>query len=87
MAKSFRPTIHSEIARRMYRPGVIAIGTNGTVGPQRMLGIIRSLHGATDAILSAQPDIGIPTLVDGHPVYNATMAMSPARRGRLSITA
>jgi homocysteine S-methyltransferase len=64
----------SRIARRMYRPGVIAIGTNGTVGPQRMLGIIRSLHGATDAILSAQPDIGIPTLVDGHPVYNATMA-------------
>jgi homocysteine S-methyltransferase len=30
-------------------------------------------HGATDAILSAQPDIGIPTLVDGQPVYNATV--------------
>jgi homocysteine S-methyltransferase len=62
-----------EIARRLHRDGVIAIGTNGTVGPQRMLGIIKSLHGATDAILSAQPDIGIPTLVDGHPIYNATI--------------
>ncbi len=62
-----------EIARRMYREGVIAIGTNGTVGPQRMRGIVRSLYGATDAILSAQPDIGIPTLIDGHAVYNATV--------------
>lgn len=62
-----------EIARRMHRAGVVAIGTNGTVGPQRMRGIIRSLYGATDAVLSAQPDIGIPTLVDGHPVYNATV--------------
>jgi homocysteine S-methyltransferase len=62
-----------EIARRLHREGVIAIGTNGTVGPQRMLGIIRSLYGATDAILAAQPDVGIPTLVDGHPTYNATI--------------
>lgn len=62
-----------QVARRLARPGVIAIGSNGTVGPQRMLGIIKSLYGATDAILSAQPDIGIPTLVDGHPVYNATI--------------
>lgn len=61
-----------QIARRLNRPGVVAIGSNGTVGPNRMLGIIRSLYGATDAILSAQPDIGIPTLVDGNPVYNAT---------------
>lgn len=62
-----------QIARRLNGPGVIAIGSNGTVGPQRMLGIVKSLYGATDAILSAQPDIGIPTLVDGQPVYNATI--------------
>lgn len=62
-----------QVARRLNGPGVIAIGSNGTVGPQRMLGIIKSLYGATDAILSAQPDIGIPTLVDGQPVYNATI--------------
>jgi len=62
-----------EIARRMKRPGVIAIGTNGTVGPNRMLTIVRSIGGAADTILSAQPDIGIPTLVDGQAVYNATV--------------
>jgi len=62
-----------EVARRLNRPGVIAIGSNGTVGPNRMLTIVKALYGATDAILSAQPDIGIPTLVDGQPVYNATV--------------
>lgn len=63
-----------EVAARLAREGVIAIGSNGTVGPNRMLTIVRSLYGRSDALLSAQPDIGIPTLVDGHPVYNATLA-------------
>ncbi|MDB5035651.1 MAG: homocysteine S-methyltransferase [Chlorobi bacterium] len=62
-----------EVARRLNLPGVIAIGSNGTVGPNRMLTIVRSLYGTTNAILSAQPDIGIPTLVDGQPIYNATI--------------
>ncbi len=62
-----------EIAHRLSGPGVLAIGTNGTVGPQRMRSIIQALHGTTDAILSAQPDIGIPTMVDGQPNYNATV--------------
>lgn len=62
-----------EVAARLHRPGVIAIGSNGTVGPNRMLTIVKALYGATDAILSAQPDIGIPTLVDGQPIYNATV--------------
>jgi homocysteine S-methyltransferase len=63
-----------EIAQRLHRPGVIAIGSNGTVGPQRMRSIIQALYGTTDAILAAQPDIGIPTLVDGQPTYNATIS-------------
>lgn len=62
-----------DVARRLNRPGVIAIGSNGTVGPNRMLTIVKALYGATNAILSAQPDIGIPTLVDGQPIYNATV--------------
>jgi len=60
-------------AGRMQREGVIALGSNGTVGPNRMLTIVRSLAGAAGVPLSAQPDIGIPTLVDGRPVYNATV--------------
>ncbi|MGE3801606.1 MAG: bifunctional homocysteine S-methyltransferase/methylenetetrahydrofolate reductase [Candidatus Kapaibacterium sp.] len=61
-----------EIARRLEAHDVVAIGSNGTVGPQRMRSIVRALRSATDSILSAQPDIGTPTLVDGMPIYNAT---------------
>ncbi|MCB0710721.1 MAG: bifunctional homocysteine S-methyltransferase/methylenetetrahydrofolate reductase [Ignavibacteriae bacterium] len=61
-----------EIARRLEAHDVVAVGSNGTVGPQRMRSIVRALRSATDSILSAQPDIGTPTLVDGMPIYNAT---------------
>lgn len=61
-----------EIARRLDAFNLLAFGSNGTVGPQRMRRIVRSLRSATNGIISAQPDIGTPTLVDGHPVYNAT---------------
>lgn len=61
-----------DVARRLEAHGVDAIGSNGTVGPQRMRSIVRALRSATDSVLSAQPDIGTPTLVDGMPVYNAT---------------
>ena len=61
-----------EIARRLDEYNLLALGSNGTVGPQRMLRIVRSLREASNGIISAQPDIGTPTLVDGRPVYNAT---------------
>ncbi len=61
-----------DVARRLEAHGIAAIGSNGTVGPQRMRSIVRALYSATNCILSAQPDIGTPTLVDGMPVYNAT---------------
>ena len=61
-----------DIARRLEAHNVAAIGSNGTVGPQRMRSIVRALRSVTNGVLSAQPDIGTPTLVDGVPVYNAT---------------
>ncbi len=61
-----------DIARRLEAHDVAAIGSNGTVGPQRMRSIVRALRSATGGVLSAQPDIGTPTLVDGLPIYNAT---------------
>ena len=61
-----------EIARRLDEFNLLALGSNGTVGPQRMRRIVRSLREASSGILSAQPDIGTPTLVDGRPIYNAT---------------
>jgi methionine synthase / methylenetetrahydrofolate reductase(NADPH) len=60
-----------KIAERLIELGVAVIGTNGTVGPQRMLSIIKAF--AVPGIpISAQPDIGIPTLIDGKAIYNAT---------------
>lgn len=59
-----------DIARRILDKGVQVIGANGTVGPQRMLDIIRALR-MDGVLLASQPDIGIPTLVDGKAVYNA----------------
>jgi 5,10-methylenetetrahydrofolate reductase/methionine synthase I (cobalamin-dependent) len=58
------------VAQRLTRHGVAAIGSNGTVGPQRMLGVIESLR-VSAVPLVALPDVGIPTIVDGRPIYNA----------------
>lgn len=60
-----------KIAERLRDLGVDVIGTNGTVGPQRMISIVKAFA-LPDIPLSAQPDIGIPTLVDGRAYYNAT---------------
>lgn len=60
----------SDVAERLTRHGITALGSNGTVGPQRMLAIVQSLR-VSPVALCAQPDIGIPTIIDGLPVYNA----------------
>lgn len=63
----------SDIAYRLEKYGVLAIGSSGTVGPQRMCDIIRALS-VTSIPLCALPEIAIPTLVDGRAVYNAEVA-------------
>jgi homocysteine S-methyltransferase len=60
-----------KISERLRELGVEVIGTNGTVGPNRMVSILK-LFALPGIPLSAQPDIGIPTLVDGKAFYNAT---------------
>ena len=60
----------SDIAYRLEKYGVLAIGSSGTVGPQRMCDIIRALS-VTSIPLCALPEIAIPTLVDGRAVYHA----------------
>lgn len=60
-----------KVAERLVGHGVAAIGSNGTVGPNRMLSIIQAFALPGIAI-SAQPDIGIPTLTDGRATYHAT---------------
>ncbi len=60
-----------EVVRHIKSKGVDVVGSNCTVGPQRMYGIIKSVY-SEDVVLSAQPAAGIPTLVDGRSIYHAT---------------
>lgn len=66
LASSFPETI----AEALTSLNVAAFGSNGTVGPQRMLSIVQSLR-VNNTPLVALPDIGIPTILDGVPVFNA----------------
>lgn len=72
----------TSVAHRLTRHGVDVIGSNGTVGPQRMLGIVQSLRVSTVPLI-ALPDIGIPTIVDGIAVYNAEPSYVAAAAARL----
>lgn len=71
-----------EIAQRLEHRNVVALGSNGTVGPQRMVSIIQAI-GAGNTPLCALPDIGIPTVVNGRPVYNAEPQYVAAAAKRL----
>lgn len=59
-----------DVVNRIQKYDLTAFGANSTVGPQRMLSIIQSIR-TEGQLLAAIPDIGIPTLVDGFPIYNA----------------
>ncbi len=72
-----------EVVSHIKSKGVDVVGSNCTVGPQRMYGIIKSMY-SEDVILSAQPAAGIPTLVDGKSIYHATPDTSPHTRSSLS---
>lgn len=61
----------SEVLERIRDRGVDVVGSNCTVGPQRMFSIMKSMH-SSGVILSAQPAAGIPMLVEGRAVYHAT---------------
>lgn len=50
--------------------GVVAVGANCIVGPQRMLDIVRQLSEATDLPILAFPTPGLPQLVKGQVTYD-----------------
>lgn len=60
----------ADIARALESHNLAAFGASSTVGPNRMLDIIKSING-TNVPLCSLPDIAIPTLVDGRANYNA----------------
>lgn len=60
-----------EVVEHILSRGVDVVGANCTVGPQRMFSIIRTMY-KDGVILSAQPAAGIPTLLNGRPVYHTS---------------
>jgi len=64
----------AEVATRLDGLGLTAIGTNCTMGPQGLLEILDELARHTSLPLSAQPNAGSPTFVDGRFQYAADPA-------------
>jgi 5-methyltetrahydrofolate--homocysteine methyltransferase len=55
--------------------GATAVGGNCGNGPDEILGVIEKMHAtAPDAVLLAKSNAGVPTLVNGRPVYAASPA-------------
>lgn len=57
-------------AQEMAAEGVVAIGANCIVGPQRMVDIVRQIADTTDLPVLAMPTPGLPQLVKGKVVYD-----------------
>jgi len=59
----------AEVVAGLEQAGVDVIGANCSVGPVPMLEVIQRLAALTRRPLSAQPNAGFPTLVDGRYLY------------------
>lgn len=58
--------------KEMSELGVVAIGANCIVGPQRMLDLVRQLAETTHLPILAFPTPGMPQLVKGHVTYDTS---------------
>lgn len=59
----------SEVVAALEGAGVDVIGANCSVGPVPMLEVIQQMAASARTPLSAQPNAGFPTLVDGRYIY------------------
>jgi len=72
----------------MLAPRVAAVGANCGGGPEEMLPIVTEMMSTTESALIAQPNAGIPQLVEGRTVFPATpatMAVYAERFARLGV--
>jgi len=74
--------IPEEVATALAGLGVTALGANCTLGPQGLLDILVELARWSSLPLTAQPNAGPPTLVDGHFQYTAADPAYFARHAR-----
>lgn len=70
-------------SREMSAMGVQAVGANCIVGPQRMLDLVRMISESTDLPIVAFPTPGVPQLVKGQLVYDASAEYFARATGRL----
>jgi methionine synthase / methylenetetrahydrofolate reductase (NADH) len=59
------------VASTLEELGVAVVGANCTLGPQGLLEVLRELSRHTSLPLSAQPNAGMPTVVEGRLRYTA----------------
>lgn len=59
-----------ECTKTMNRLGVVAVGANCIVGPQRMIDLVRMIAETTDLPIIAYPTPGMPQLVKGMVTYD-----------------
>ncbi len=71
-----------KVTQMLAAKGVLVVGTNCTVGPQRMLGIVQQMSEVPDVKISAMPTAGLPQIVAGQIIYDLTPAYF-ARYGRM----
>jgi homocysteine S-methyltransferase len=71
-----------EVATTLASLGVAALGANCTLGPQGLLDVLVELARWSTLPLTAQPNAGPPTLVDGHFQYSAADPAYFARHAR-----
>lgn len=60
------------VAEQLSQWGALVIGSNCTVGPQRMLGIMEDFVPHSSCYVSAMPAAGLPQLIDGKVTYDTT---------------
>ncbi len=58
------------VARKVASWGPVLVGSNCTVGPQRMLGIVEGMASELDGPVAAYPNPGLPQLVGGKVRFN-----------------
>jgi len=61
--------IPEKVATRLLAEGAEVVGANCSVGPQPMLEVVQRMHAAGAARISAQPNAGVPRLVEGRYIY------------------
>jgi methionine synthase I (cobalamin-dependent)/5,10-methylenetetrahydrofolate reductase len=58
-----------DVAKKLEGLKVEVIGANCTIGPQKMLEVVKALANVTQLPISAQPNAGLPRYVDGRFIY------------------